>query len=94
MGVMYLGFSDASGITVARGASPSLVGMPEYKTDCIHDNIPCAAQSCAALDYVRVAHNSATSPRADDPAIIGRRSGHASYGLADMALPIAWEVAV
>jgi hypothetical protein len=94
MGVMYLGFSDASGITVARGASPSLVGMPEYKTDCIHDNIPCAAQSCAALDYVRVAHNSATSPRADDPAIIGRRSGHASYGLALRAPLITWEVAV
>ena len=93
MSVMYLGFSDASGITVAGGAMP-LAGMPDHKTDCIHDNIPCAAQSCAALDYVRNAHKRATSPRADDPAIIGRRSGHASYGVAVAALPAFWEVAV
>ena len=94
MSVMYLGSTDASGITAARGASPSLAGMPDYKTGCIHGNIPCAAQTCAVLDYVRVAHNSATSPRADDPVIIGRRSGHASYGTALEALPISWEVAV
>ena len=93
MGVMCLGFSDASGITVAGGAMP-LAGMPDHKTDCIPDNIPYTAQACAVLDYVRVAHNSATSPRADDPAIIGRRSGHASYGLARWALPNSWEVAV
>ena len=93
MGVMCLGFTDASGITVAGGAMP-LAGMPDHKTDCIPDNIPCAAHACAVLDYVRVAHNSATSPRADDPAIIGRRSGHASYSLACEALPISWEVAV
>ena len=93
MGVMCLGFTDASGITVAGGAMP-LAGMPDHKTDCIPDNIPCAAQACVVLDYVRVAHNGATSPRADDPAIIGRRSGHASYGRAYTALPISWEVAV
>ena len=93
MSVMYLGFSDASGITAARGATP-LAGMPDLKTGCIHDNIPCAVQACTVLDSVRVAHNSATSPRADDPAIIGRRSGHASYGLARAALPIFLEVAV
>ena len=93
MGVMCLGFTDASGITAMRGAMP-LGGMPDHKTDCIPDNIPCTAQTCAVLDSVRVAHNSATSPRADDPAIIGRRSGHASYGPARWALPISWEVAV
>ena len=97
MSVMYLGFSDASGITVARGAMP-LAGMPDHEADCIHGNSPCAARDRAALDYMRVALNSATSPRADDPAIIGRRSGHASYrsalGTLPSALPIAWEVAV
>ena len=93
MGVMCLGFTDASGITAAGGAMP-LAGMPDHKTDCIPDNIPCTAQACAVLDSVRVAHNSATSPRADDPAIIGRRSGHASYGPARWALPTSWEVAV
>ena len=80
MSVMYLGFSDASGITAMRGAMP-LGGMPDHKTDCILGNIPCAAQACAALDFVRAFHNSATSPRADDPVIIGRRSGHASCGV-------------
>lgn len=97
MGVMYLGFSDASGITVARGATASFAGMPDHKTDCIPDNIPCTAPLSAVRDFVRASHNSATSPRADDPAIIGRRSGHAScgfsFGVSPMALPRVWEVA-
>ena len=94
MGVMYLGFSDASGITVAKGAIVPFAGMPDHKTDCIPGNIPCTAQSCAVYDFVRASHNSATSPRADDPAIIGRRSGHASYGEPLGAHPLTWEVAV
>ena len=80
MGVMYLGFSDASGIAVAKDAMSSFAGMPDHTNDCILGNIPCTAQSCAVRDFVRASHNSATSPRADDPAIIGRRSGHASCG--------------
>ena len=92
MGVMYLGFSDASGISAMRGTAP-LGGMPDHKTDCILGNIPCTAR-CAVLDFVRASHNSATSPRADDPAIIGRRSGHASYGFVQWALPNSREVTV
>ena len=98
MGVMYLGFSDASGITVAKGATASFAGMSDHKTDCIPGNIPCTALFGAVRDFVRVSHNSATSPRADDPAIIGRRSGHASYsirgGFPHREASSVWEVAV
>ena len=98
MGVMYLGFSDASGISVAKDAAASFAGMSDQKTDCIPGNIPCTVSFDTVRDFVRASHNSATSPRADDPVIIGRRSGHASCsilaGSLYKALSDAWEVAV
>ena len=85
MSVMSFGFAEASrpsyaGVALATSAAGEAVRnqgvlharcyQARYQGWRIRHTCPGTLPLCAA---------SATSPLADDPAIIGRRSGHASY---------------
>ena len=85
MSVMSFGFTEASHPSYAGVAlATSAAGVDVRDQGVLHARCYrarfqgwCIHRTCPGTLPLRAA--SATSPLADDPAIIGRRSGHASY---------------